>query len=329
MDKKSDKYTIGTDSKNSSGSPTTEQSEKIIEDSTKMRKELNMSLKNKVDMEEDRQEERLGTNDATRRSMAVQVMMRDSHGTVETDNWGIVTNAGTFDKDGKPIKGGMYDPEIFDIREEEFSLQESCGPYSMYKNPEDVVGQMGIMKLALPVSDPNCPSEFNEEFWVHLTAIPVLPIAFRGMSCDKKYISKEARAWNKLAELNFAIPKLLEENPDKKEELQSQLQEAVNAVYEPYGNNYIPKDHFDLYLFVSRALRPISLEEDYETMIEKIKAIDTAIQMFGSIGEIEDFSMALRALCRYCTIVGYDTKEVNKYNELAKYYLAEIEELGF
>ena len=68
-------------------------------------------------------------------------MMRDSHGTIETDHWGIVTNAGTFDADGYPIEGGMYDPETFGLCDMGKGWKQVVGTYS----PENIVGQMGIM----------------------------------------------------------------------------------------------------------------------------------------------------------------------------------------
>ena len=262
-----------------------------------------------------------------RNTMAVQVTMRDTHGTIETDNWGVVTNAGTFDEKGNPIEGGMYDPDIFDIQEEDFAFSDSFETLSKYRKPEDVVGQMGVMDLALPVSDPARPSEINEHFWVHLTAIPVLPIAFREMSRDKRCISEEANTWNKLAELNFAIPALLAVDPTKKKELQARLQEAVDAVYKLYDRWPQSQEKFIMQLFVNHALSPIGIEEDYETVINRIKCIESAISMFDSRSDVETYSMALKNLCRYCTIVGYDTKEVNEYLEMAQNILDEIEEL--
>ena len=55
------------------------------------------------------------------------------------------------------------------------------------------------MELALPVCDPYCPKEIDPAKWVHITAIPVLPISFRTMSRDGKKVSKTAKLWNELA----------------------------------------------------------------------------------------------------------------------------------
>ena len=114
-------------------------------------------------------------SEETGRNIAFQVMMRDSHGTIETDHWGVVTNAGTFDEDGCPIEGGMYDPDIFGLCDMGKAWEKALGTYS----PEKIVGKLGVMELALPVLDPYCPKEIDPAKWVHITAITLTKLIFQ------------------------------------------------------------------------------------------------------------------------------------------------------
>ena len=153
--------------------------------------EHNLFLKVDIDAEYEEYckmeaEGRFERSEETGRNIAFQVMMRDSHGTIETDNWGVVTNAGTFDADGCPIQGGMYDSEIFGLCDMGKGWKLAFGTYC----PEKIVGKIGVMELALPVCDPYCPKAIDPAKWVHITAIPVLPISFRTMSRDGKKVPR-------------------------------------------------------------------------------------------------------------------------------------------
>jgi hypothetical protein len=261
-----------------------------------------------------------------RRTMAFQIMMRDTHGVIETENWGVVTNAGTFDKTGNPIAGGMYDPNVFDIREEDFSSCSSNVNMSKFKSPEDVVGQIGIMELALPVCDPYCPSEIEPDKWIHLTKIPVLPIQFRAIDCNSKWVSYEAKLWNKLAELNFAIPKLLDKNPEQKAELQQKLQKAVNAVYSLYNQFPIPENELEMHLFLYHAMMPVMIDEDYNTILSRIKTIKDMAELMRNSHDAEEYFRWIRTLCRICNVVGYDSDEIEEYHTWAEESLDRLDD---
>ena len=243
------------------------------------------------------------------KNMAFQVMMRDTHGTIETDTWGVVSNAGTFDKKGLPIKGGMYDHDIFGLRDMDKSWQKALKVYK----PEKIVGRMGIMVLALPVCDPYCPRGLNPDKWVHLTAIPVPPMCFRAMDCDGEWVDDEAKLWNELAELNFAIPKLLEENPERKAELQEKLQDAVNAVFTLYKQLPVPEDEWEMHCFLYHAMLPIEIEEDYDAVLSIIKTIKATAELMKNVFDAEDQLVWVRNLCLICNVVGYDSDEVEEY----------------
>jgi hypothetical protein len=276
--------------------------------------EHNLSLKVDVDVEYEeyckmKAEGRFEVEEEVGRNIAFQVMMRDSHGTIETDHWGVVTNAGTFDVDGYPIEGGMYDPETFGLCDMGKGWKQVFGTYS----PENIVGQMGIMELALPVCDPYCPKEIDPAKWVHITAIPVLPISFRTMSRDGKKVSKAAKLWNELAALNFSIPKLLEKYPEREEYFQEKLQDAVNAVYALYDQLPVPEDEFEMHCFLYHAMMPIEIEEDYDTVLSLIKTIKATAELMKNVFDAEEQLMWIRNLCRICNVVGYDSNEVAEY----------------
>lgn len=254
------------------------------------------------------------------RNIAFQVVMRDSHGSIETDHWGVVTNAGTFYEDGYPIEGGMYDCEIFGGYGVNVPFQKT-----ETKKPEQIVGQMGVMALALPVCDPYCPKELDANTWVHLTAIPVLPTCCREMDSDGKWTSYEAKVWNELAELNFAIPKLLAKKPKRKAELQAKLQEAVNAVYAMYDQSSVPEDKLAVQLFLRHAMLPVAIEEDYDTMLSRIKTIKDMAEMMKTVNDAEDQILWVRHLCCICNIVGYDSDEVEGYLSWAESLLDEMD----
>ena len=288
-------------------------------------KEHNLDLKVDVDAEYEEyckmEAEGRFSEEEPQRNMAFQVMMRDSHGTIETDNWGVVTNAGTFDEDGYPIQGGMYDHSIFGLRDMDTSWQKALEGYK----PEKIVGQMGVMELALPVSDPYCPRGLNPDVWIHVTAIPVLPMCFRALDCDGEWENGEAKLWNELAELNFSIPKLLEENPERKAELQGKLQDAVNAVYSLYNQHPIPEAEWEMHLFLDHAMMPVAVEEDYDTVLKRIKAIKAVAEMMRYADDAEEQLMWIRNLCRICNVVGYDSNEVAEILEWAEEALAGID----
>ena len=275
--------------------------------------EHNLSLKVDIDAEYEEYckmeaEGRFEVEEEIGRNIAFQVMMRDSHGTIETDNWGVVTNAGTFDADGCPIQVGMYDPDIFGLCDMGKAWKKALGTYS----PKNIVGQMGIMELALPVCDPYCPKEIDPAKWVHITAIPVLPISFRTMSRDGKKVSKAAKLWNELATLNFSIPSLLEKYPEREEYFQEKLQDAVNAVYTLYNQLPIPEDEFEMHCFLYHAMMPIAVEEDYDTILSIIKTIKATAELMKNVFDAEDQVMWVRNLCLICNVVGYDSNEVGE-----------------
>ena len=276
-------------------------------------KEHNLNLKVDIDAEYEESckmetEGRFEVEGEVGRNIAFQVMMRDSHGTIETEHWGVVTNAGTFDADGYPIEGGMYDPETFGLCDMGKGWKQVFGTYS----PENIVGRMGIMELALPVCDPYCPKEIDPAKWVHITAIPVLPISFRTMSRDGKKVSKTAKLWNELATLNFSIPSLLEKYPERKEYFQEKLQEAVNAVYSIYTPKTIPADEWEMYCFLYHAMLPIAIEENYDTVLGRIKEIKGMAELMRYANDAEDYLMWIRTLCCICRVVGYDSNEVDE-----------------
>ena len=275
--------------------------------------EHNLSLKVDVDVEYEEYckmeaEGCLEVEKAPQRIMAFQVMMRDSHGTIETDNWGVVTNAGTFDADGYPIEGGMYDPNIFGLCDMGKAWKKALGAYS----PKKIVGKLGVMELALPVCDPYCPKAIDPAKWVHITAIPVLPISFRTMSRDGKKVSKTAKLWNELAALNFSIPNLLEKYPEREEYFQEKLQDAVNAVYALYNQLPIPESELQMQCFLYHAMLPIEIEEDYDTVLSRIKEIKGMAELMRYADDAEDYLMWIRTLCCICNIVGYNSTEVDE-----------------
>lgn len=275
--------------------------------------EHNLSLKVDIDAEYEEYckmeaEGRFEVEEEGGRNIAFQVMMRDSHGTIETDHWGVVTNAGTFDADGCPIEGGMYDPDIFGLCDMGKAWKKALGTYS----PEKIVGKLGVMELALPVCDPYCPKEIDPAKWVHITAIPVLPISFRTMSRDGKKVSKTAKLWNELAALNFSIPKLLEKYPEREEYFQEKLQGAVNAVYALYNQLPIPEGEFEMHCFLYHAMMPIEIEEDYDTVLGRIKDIKATVELMRYANDAEEQLMWIRTLCCICRVVGYDSNEVDE-----------------
>lgn len=252
------------------------------------------------------------------RNIAFQVLMRDSHGVIETDNWGEVTNAGTFDADGCAIEGGMYDGEIFGLTGVKTTVKVT--------KPEKIVGKMGVMELALPVCDPYCPIEIDPNMWVHLTAIPVLPTCLRPMGCDGKRVSNEAKLWNELAKLNFSIPKILETNPERKSELQEELQKAVNAVYALYNKQTIHEDELEMQLFLYHALLPIAVAEDYDTVLKRINTLKDMVELTRLVHNAEDYLGWIRNLCRICNVVGYDSDEIANCLEWAENLLARLDD---
>ena len=273
--------------------------------------EHNLSLKVDIDAEYEEYckmeaEGRFEVEEEVGRNIAFQVMMRDSHGTIETDHWGVVTNAGTFDADGYPIEGGMYDPDIFGLCDMGKAWKKALGAYS----PKKIVGKLGVMELALPVCDPYCPKEIDPAKWVHITAIPVLPISFRTMSRDGKKVSKAAKLWNELATLNFSIPSLLEKYPEREEYFQEKLQDAVNAVYALYNQHPIPEGEFEMHCFLYHAMMPIEIEEDYDTVLGRIKDIKATVELMRYANDAEEQLMWIRTLCLISIIVGYDSNEV-------------------
>ena len=240
------------------------------------------------------------------RGMAFQMMMRDTHGTIETENWGVVGNAGTFDENGNPVEYGMYDPEIF-------GKASDKEPYLT----QDIEDEAAIMELALPVNDPYCPSEISPDQWIHLTAIPILPPSLRPMSTDGKEVSEEAKRWNALAELNFSIPKLLEENPERESELQGRLQEAVNHVYALYVREMEEDEEYSMYTFLYDAMNPVEIQEDYDTVVNLIKTLKEAGALCEKEEDAQRYAEWVCHLTYVCYILSYDSEEVKAYRAWA------------
>lgn len=292
--------------------------EKLNEYGLKLKIDVDALYEEYCQMEEDGY---FDVEDEPQKSVAFQVMMRDTHGIIETENWGVVTNACTFDDEGKPVVGGMYDPAIFGAYDMEKALKRVFHSSS----PDQVVGNFGVMELALPVCDPNCPKVLDPDKWVHITAIPVLPTAFRGMSSDGRQVGEDAAAWNSLAELNFVIPTLLEENPDREEELQAKLQEAVNAVYALYNRGPILKGELEMHRFLYHAMMPLEVFESYDIVVDCIKTIKAMADLKRNLIDVEDEAFWIRNLCRICNVVGYDSEEVAEYLTWAEEVLSDLD----
>lgn len=289
-------------------------------------KEYNMTLKNEVDIDAEYEEFCKAESEAqdkeealkrTERGMEFQIVMRDTHGQIETDTWGMVSNSETFDSEGNPVEGGLYDPYIFGNYKVFFSLPTN----------EQVSGVIGTMELALPVVYPRRPNEIIEDRWVHMTIMPILPPIFRGMSHDKKIVSDIANLWNNLVELNFAIPNLLEKEPDRRMELQAKLQAAVDAIYEWTDNLPYSDETSNVTMLVYQAMRPIDIVEEYgelstlmaemRTLIEKSKDCDKRADYAAYLGDVSNLAYA----------VGYNNDELQEYSDFAEKVIESFGEL--
>lgn len=228
--------------------------------------------------------------------LEIQIGMRDTFGSIETDCWGLVVDAGTYDERGNAIEGGLYDKEIFyDSRLKNVSF-----------------GRLGVIELALPVLYPRLPNCIKEKDWIHMTVMPVLPPKFRDLSKDQE----AAELWLELAKLNFQIPTLLEENPARKDELQNQLQQSVNAVYD-YVYNKSCQNDLTLRQLVIDAMRPVWCEESVEDLIDILAKLKDNIARTGYENVRNDLANWILAVCFIAITIDGDCEQIQDYLEYA------------
>lgn len=222
----------------------------------------------------------------------IQIGMRDTFGSIETDSWGIVVNAGTYDEQGNAIEGGLYDKELFYD--------------SRFKNTS--FGRLGVIELALPVLYPRLPNCIKEKDWIHMTVMPVLPPKFRDLSKDKE----AAELWLELAKLNFQIPTLLEEHPARKDELQNQLQQAVNAVYD-WAYNKSCQNDLSLKQLVIDAMCPVWCEESVEDLIEMLTTLKDNIERTDNENVRNDWANWILSVCFIAMTIDGDCERIQDY----------------
>lgn len=222
----------------------------------------------------------------------IQIGMRDTFGSIETGCWRLVVNAGTYNEQGNAIQGGLYDKEIFYD--------------SRFKNQS--FGRLGVIELALPVLYPRLPNCIKEKDWIHMTAMPVLPPQFRDLSKDKE----GAELWLELAKLNFQVPTLLEENPTREDELQNQLQQAVNAVYD-YVHNKSCQNDLSLRQLMIDAMRPIWCEESVEDLIEILATLKGCIEKTDNKNMRNDWANWILSVCFIAITIDGDCEQIQDY----------------
>jgi hypothetical protein len=183
------------------------------------------------------------------------------------------------------------------------------------------------MELALPVVYPRRPNEIIEDRWVHMTIMPILPPIFRGMSHDKKIVSDIANLWNNLVELNFAIPNLLEKEPDRRMELQAKLQAAVDAIYEWTDNLPYSDETSNVTMLVYQAMRPIDIAEEYSELSTLMAEMRSLIEKSKDCDKRADYAAYLGDVSNLAYAVGYDNNELKKYSDFAEKVIESFGEL--
>ena len=106
---------------------------------------------------------------------------------------------------------------------------------------------------------------------------------------------------------------------------QEKLQDAVNAVYALYNQHPVPEDEFEMHCFLYHAMMPIEIEEDYDTVLGRIKDIKATVELMRYANDAEEQLMWVRNLCRICNVVGYDSNEVGEILSWAEELLEGID----